>query len=84
MPWSYFNRRILTDSVVTREEMFSQRTIAYWKYGRAADQFAISAGTEKREYDLYRRGAFGPFGNLLESCAKSVAMIIYLNTYENT
>jgi uncharacterized protein (DUF1800 family) len=85
IPWTGFNRRSLVDDgMISLTEFLAQLQIAFWKYGRGVDQVAVSADMEKREYELYRRLAFGSFRDMLEACAKSVAMIIYLNTYENT
>ena len=80
--WSNF-RRITEDGQVTLEEFIDQRNIAWWKYTRVQEQRAIAAAMEKREYDYFRRNAFGNFSDLLEGSAKSVAQIIYLNNYEN-
>ena len=81
-PWSAF-RRITEDGQVTLEEFIDQRNIAWWKYARVQEQRAVAAAMEKREYDYFRRNAFGNFADLLEGSAKSVAQIIYLNNYEN-
>jgi len=88
-PWTDFARQTngnvndLTPGVIDQNE-FRNLVIAYWKYGTSNDYGGVSADMEKREYDLYRRLAFGPFENMVEACAKSVAMIIYLNSFENT
>ena len=81
-PWGVFNR-ITADGQVTLEEFIDQRNIAWWKYARVQDQRAVSAAMEQREYDYFRRNAFGNFADLLEGSAKSVAQVIYLNNYEN-
>jgi len=80
--WGNF-RRITEDGQVTLEEFIDQRNIAWWKYPRVQEQRAVAAAMEKREYDYFRRNAFGNFADLLEGSAKSVAQIIYLNNYEN-
>ena len=80
--WEDF-RRITEDGQVTLEEFIDQRNIAWWKYPRVQEQRAVAAAMEKREYDYFRRNAFGNFADLLEGSAKSVAQIIYLNNYEN-
>lgn len=85
-PWTSFSRRIRDDNVspgiITADE-FDNVVIAYWKYGRGTDQRGIAAEQELREYTVYRRLAFGAFKGMLEACAKSVAMTIYLNNFEN-
>ena len=80
--WGNF-RRIIEDGQVTLEEFIDQRNIAWWKYPRVQEQRAVASVMEKREYDYFRRKAFGNFADLLEGSAKSVAQIIYLNNYEN-
>lgn len=81
--WESFGSGEIRDGVMTRAE-FNNEVLAYWKYGRGYEQQAVSADMERREYNFYRRGAFGPFRNLLEGCAKSVSMLIYLNGFEST
>ena len=83
IPWLGFNRLQL-DGLITLEEFLQRRVVGYWKYAQGPQQAGISVTMERREYDLYRRLAFGSFRDLLEACAKSVAMLIYLNTFENT
>jgi uncharacterized protein (DUF1800 family) len=57
--------------------------IGTWKYSFQPEQMGVAADMELREFNNFRRNAFGRFSNLLEASAKSVAMMIYLNTYEN-
>ena len=83
LPYSAFARQTNDDGVISPDE-FRNRIIAYWKYGNGNDQGGVSADMEKREYDLYRRLSFGPFRSMVAACAKSVAMVIYLNSFENT
>jgi uncharacterized protein (DUF1800 family) len=89
LPWtsSVFARHINagddTPFVIDLSE-FIALPLAYWKYGTSNDQGGVSADMEKREYDLYRRFAFGRFEDMVDACAKSVAMVIYLNSFENT
>ncbi len=79
-----FGRFRVVDGLLTYQEYRERNQIAYWKYRGGREQFAIAADMERREYDLYRRLAFGSFHDLAEGCAKSVAMLIYLNGFENT
>jgi hypothetical protein len=72
------------DGLLTLSEFLTLRRISSWKYALGRDQFAVAADIERREYDRYRRLAFGRFGELLDSSAKSTAMLIYLNGFENT
>ena len=81
-PWNAL-RRITEDGQVSLEEFIDQRNIAWWKYARVQEQRAVAASMEQREYDYFRRNAFGNFADLLEGSAKSVAQVIYLNNYEN-
>ncbi len=78
-----FGRRVSDDNLLSFDE-FNNTAIAFWKYGRGFEGLAVASDMEKREYDLYRRLSFGSFGDLLEACMKSVAMLIYLNGFENT
>ena len=82
--WTRFRARYRTDGQITAEEFQQQNNIGYWKYAGGNDQRAIAAEMELREYDFFRRNAFGSFRDLLEGCSKSVAQMIYLNTFENT
>ncbi len=84
IPWTFFANSARSDGFIDEEEFLARFTVAYWKYGRGVDQQAISSEIEMREYNSFRRLAFSRFRDLLEVSAKSVAMIIYLNTYENT
>ncbi|MCH2373908.1 MAG: DUF1800 domain-containing protein, partial [Planctomycetes bacterium] len=85
-PWNSIGRSLLDDAVtpnlVSLDE-FDGFQVVYWKYARNNDQRAVAADMEKREYDFYRRNAFGSFSSLLAACAKSVTMLIYLNNFEN-
>ncbi len=63
---------------------FEFAPVAYWKYGTGAAQLAVAADMERREYEYFRRHALGSFADLVEGSAKSVAMLIYLNGFENT
>ena len=85
MPYSLFPKNAREDGGgVDLDEFLARRNIAYWKYGRGREQNGVAADMEKREYDALRRRAFGKFRDLLEASAKGVAMLIYLNTFENT
>ena len=85
MPYGRFSRNDrLSDNAIDQEEFMSRNVVGYWKYGRGIEQQGISAEMESREYNVFRRLAFGSFADLLEASAKSVAMTIYLNNYENT
>jgi len=85
IPYSDFARVNRNDpSQLVLEEYMALNTVSYWKYGRGAQQFGVSADMERREYDAFRRHAFDRFENLLHMHAKSVAQVIYLNNYENT
>ncbi|MBI4605349.1 MAG: DUF1800 family protein [Planctomycetes bacterium] len=83
-PWQDFGRETRNDGAVSLQEFLDHRFCAYWKYGRPQDAAAVAAQMEEREYNLYRRLALGRFGDMVEACAKSVAMLIYLNGFENT
>jgi uncharacterized protein (DUF1800 family) len=82
--WEEYAREKRADGALTLVEFLDHRHVGRWKYGRGADQMAVAADMEKREYALYRRHTFGRFRDLLEACSKSVAMLIYLNGFENT
>jgi hypothetical protein len=84
VPWDEFARETREDGKLSLAELLDHRHVARWKYARGADQMAVAADMEKREYDFYRQHAFGKFRDLLEACSKSVAMLIYLNGFENT
>ena len=75
---------VRSDGVVTEAEFLGGFTSAWWKYRNGRDQLAACADVERREYEYFRRHAFGQFSQLLEGSAKSVAMVIYLNSFENT
>jgi hypothetical protein len=72
------------DGLLSLEEFLARPFAGRWKYGTSRDQLAAAADLERREYDFYRRLAFGRFRTLLDGCAKSAAMLIYLNGFENT
>ncbi len=80
--WEDFGRGRLDG--ITAEEFLNRNQIAYWKYRARREQLGVAADMERREYDFYRRSAFGKFRDLIEGCSKSVAMLIYLNGFENT
>jgi len=82
--WTQFRNAYRSDGEITWDEMLQQRALGYRKYAFGRDQFAVSGDMERREYDYFRRHAFGSFRTLLEGCSKSVAQVIYLNGFENT
>ena len=81
-PYSFF-ARFTNDGAFTREE-FVGTSIVRWKYSNVHDQFGVSAELELREYNFFRRNAFGSFSALLKGSAQSLAMLAYLNGFENT
>lgn len=85
MPYGFFPRADReSDLAIDFTEFMTRNVVGYWQYARGREQQGISAEMESREFDVFRRLAFGSFGDLLEASAKSVAMTVYLNNYENT
>ena len=82
--WERFPNRLRTDGFITYEEFVTKNQLAYWKYYGQREQRAVAVDMELREYNYFRRNAFGDFRDLLEGSAKSVAQVIYLNNFENT
>ena len=82
--WERFPARLRTDGTITYAEFITKNQVAYWKYYGQREQRAVAIDMELREYNYFRRNAFGNFRNLLEGSAKSVAQVIYLNNFENT
>ena len=82
--WEEFSPRLIEDNFLTEDEFLAERGISFWKYSNGRKQFGVAADLERREYDNYRRLAFGDFRDLLQSCAKSVPMLIFLNSINNT
>ena len=82
--WERFPNRIRTDGIITYAEFITKNQLAYWKYYGQREQRAVAVDMELREYNYFRKNAFGDFRNLLEGSAKSVAQVIYLNNFENT
>ena len=83
IPWERFPNRLRTDGFLTYEEFITKNQIGYWKYYGQREQRAVAVDMELREYNFFRRNAFGDFRDLLEGSAKSVAQVIYLNNFEN-
>ena len=85
IPYSGFSRQNRDDpSRLTLDEYLSINQVSYWKYANGNQQYAVSADMELREYNAFRRYAFGSFRELAEMHAKSTAQVIYLNNFENT
>jgi len=82
--WETFPSGSRDDGGLTLEEFLSQKFIATWKYGRRAEQTAVAADIERREHEVLRKLSLGRFRDLVDASAKSVAMLIYLNGFENT
>ena len=81
--WERFPARLRTDGFLTYEEFITKNQMGYWKYYGQREQRAVAVDMELREYNFFRRNAFGTFRGLLEGSAKSVAQVIYLNNFEN-
>ncbi|MGH2625089.1 MAG: DUF1800 family protein, partial [Anaerolineales bacterium] len=84
IPWADFRRQIGDDGVLSLQEFTNRNQIAYWKYAQGPNEIGIAGGMELREARFFQRRAFGTFRELLEGSAKGVAMLIYLNSFENT
>jgi uncharacterized protein (DUF1800 family) len=82
--WTQFRRELLQDGMVTLDEYLAQENVGFWKYAGPREQFGVSADMELREHRFFLRGGFGGFRSLIHGSAKSVAQVIYLNTFENT
>jgi len=82
--WDRFPVSARSDGVIDQEEFLTRVNISFWKYGGSSVQRGIAAEMEEREYGVFRRHAFSSFSTLLELTTKSVPMLIYLNTFENT
>ncbi len=81
-PFDNFGRRV-RDGVLTEDDVIGT-AVADWKYAGRNQQLGVASEMERREYELFRRLGFGRFRELLAASAKSVAMVIYLNGFENT
>jgi len=84
IPWDTFPGSSRDNGAITLEEFLSQKYIATWKYARRGDQTAVAADMERREHEVLRKLSLGRFRDLVDASAKSVAMLIYLNGFENT
>lgn len=82
--WDRFPVSARSDGVLDEEEFLKRVNVSFWKYGGSSVQRGIAAEMEEREYGFFRRHAFSNFSTLLDQTAKSVPMLIYLNTFENT
>ncbi len=80
-PYSIFRSRS-SDGALTEDELEGS-IVSYWKYGRETLQDGVAAELERREYELLRRLSLGRFRQLVMASARSVPMLIYLNSVDN-